>query len=135
MIVKHHLVISCKIELVHIANKNYFFLDEYVEETYRRRRRDSNVRPIRNFNRYTQSIVEQYQQDAKSRTRRSMTFKNDNMLASISQNRATIFDCYDDSEAICVDAKILVNNFVSGNKAIQLNIKFDVDLGVFREFL
>lgn len=77
--------------------------------------------------------MEHHQQDAQSRSRRSMSFKNDNTLTSISLNRATVFDCYDDSEAICVDAKVLVNNFVSGNKAIQLNIKFDLDLSVFRE--
>lgn len=33
-----------------------------------------------------------------------------------------------------MDAKIVINNFVSGNKAIQLNVKFDLDLSVFREF-
>lgn len=64
-----------------------------------------------------------------------MSFKNDNTLSDISLNRATVFDCYDDSEAICVDAKVLVNNFVSGTKAIQFNIKFDLDLSVFREFV
>lgn len=92
-----------------------------------------NVKPTRIFNRYTQSVIEHHQLDAQSRSRRSMSFKNDNTLTSISLNRATIFDCYDDSEAICVDAKVLVNNFSSGNKAIQLNIKFDLDLSVFRE--
>lgn len=64
-----------------------------------------------------------------------MSFKNDNTLTGISLNRATIFDCYDDSEAMCTDAKVLINNFVSGNKAIQLNIKFDLDLTVFRKFV
>lgn len=63
-----------------------------------------------------------------------MSFKNDNTLTSLSLARATIFDCYEDSEAICVDAKILVNNFVSGTKAVQLNLKFDLDLNVFSEF-
>lgn len=114
-----------------------YILDQYLQEEYRRRRRrrrNLDVRPTRTFNRYTQSVIEHKQQDAKSRSRRSMSFKNDNTLTSISLNRATIFDCYDDSEAICVDAKVLVNNFVSGNKAIQLNIKFDLDLTVFREF-
>ena len=99
-----------------------------------RRRRNVNDKPTRIFNRYTRSITEQNQQDAKSRLRRSMSFKNDNTLTTVSLKRATIFDCYDDSEAICMKAKILINNFVSGNKAIQLNVKFDLDLSVFREF-
>ncbi|KAJ6640899.1 Integrin alpha-PS3 [Pseudolycoriella hygida] len=110
--------------------------DEFFKEEYRRRRRRSlNVKPLRRFNRYTQSVTELHQQDAKSRSRRSMTFKNDNTLTMISLNRATIFDCYDDSEAICVDAKLVVNNFVSGNKAIQLNVKFDLDLTVFNNIV
>lgn len=111
-------------------------LDDFMEPQYRRRRRrDSNVKPTRIFNRYTRSVIVENQQDAKSRSRRSMSFKNDNAITSISPNRATIFDCYDDSEAICVDAKILINNFVAGNKAIQLNIRFDLDLSVFSELV
>lgn len=114
--------------LSYLITLHYYSLDE---QEYRRRRRNVNVKPSRFFNRYTQSVVEQV---GKSRSRRSMTFKNDNTLTGIAVNRATIFDCYDDSEAICVDAKVLVNNFQSGNKAFQLNIKFDLDLGVFRKF-
>lgn len=113
-----------------------FFVDDLIQDEYsrrRRRRRNANVKPNRIFNRYTRSITEQYQSNVKSRSRRSMTFKNDNTLTTISLNRATIFDCYPDSDAICLDAKIVVNNFVSGNKAVQLSIKFDLDLGVFRE--
>lgn len=112
----------------------YYVLGEYLQEENRRRRRNVNVKPTRIFNRYTRSITERNQQDAKSRSRRSMSFKNDNTLTTVSLKRATIFDCYDDSEAICMDAKIVINNFVSGNKAIQLNVKFDLDLSVFREF-
>lgn len=110
------------------------FPDQILQDEYRRRRRrNANRQPIRFYNRYTQSVMEQYRQDAKSRSRRSMTFKDDNTLAGISSNRATIFDCYEDSEAICVKAKLVINNFVSGHKAIQLSIKFDLDLSVLSE--
>lgn len=105
------------------------------QEYRRRRRRRDSVKPSRIFNRYSRSVIVENQQDATSRSRRSMSFKNDNTLTSISLNRATIFDCYDDSEADCVDAKIVINNFQTGNKAIQLNIKFDLDLNVFSKLL
>ncbi|KAG4071617.1 hypothetical protein HA402_011771 [Bradysia odoriphaga] len=110
--------------------------DQLLQEEYRRRRRrNANLKPNRFYNRYTQSVMEEYQYDAKSRSRRSMSFKDDNLLTGISLNRATIFDCYDDSEAICVDAKLVVSNFVSGNKPVQLNIKFDLDLSVFQNIV